>query len=275
MLEYAGNGHYYWGKDEIREYAEQFAKGQGLTIEDDIRLLQPGMVDTVDSFFQQIEDNLREGQMRLVSFLDEAPPELKSVVDFLNKQMERAEVLLVEARQYEKEGLRVVAPTLFGYTEEARQVKKIVTVTKSARKKWNKEMFFADAKERLSKNEFETVTKLVEKARLFMSEISFGTGKLIGSFPVKLPQLAKYSILNVNSNGDLCIPFGGINKTGKEEALRDDLRNYAERELQFNIPDNYKRKYPVYPISSWQPKTDILVSIIDRLLEAHTEEISE
>ncbi len=117
MLEYAANGHYYWTKDDIREYAEQFANSQGLEIEDEIRRLQSDKADTVDSFFQQIQDNLREGQIRLVFFLEEAPAELKSVVEFLNKQMERSEVLLVEARQYEHNGMRVVAPTLFGYTE--------------------------------------------------------------------------------------------------------------------------------------------------------------
>jgi excisionase family DNA binding protein len=50
--------------------------------------------------------------------------ELRSVVDFLNKQMELSWVLLVEARQYTSGATTVVVPTLFGYTEEARRAKR-------------------------------------------------------------------------------------------------------------------------------------------------------
>jgi hypothetical protein len=164
------------------------------------------------------------------------------VVDFLNKQMERAEVLLVEDRLYEKDGVRVVAPTMFGYTEEARQVKKTVTVTKGERKKWNKALFFTDAQERLPDAQLKAVKKLYEKSQSLMSEISWGTGKSRGSFSVKLPQLAKNSILNVYSNGDLCIPFGSINKTERKESVQDNLKDLAERELGFSIPANYQKK---------------------------------
>jgi hypothetical protein len=97
MLEYAANGHYYWSKDEMRTYAEQAAKKNGMSLEEEIKRLQPEEPESVDGFFQHVQDNLREGQIRLVFFMEEAPPELKSVVDFLNKQMERTEVLLVDA----------------------------------------------------------------------------------------------------------------------------------------------------------------------------------
>jgi hypothetical protein len=272
MLEYAANGHYYWSKDEMRDYAEDFAKRQGLEIEDEFRRLQPDQPDTIDAFFEQIEDNLREGQVRLVFFLEEAPSELKSVVDFLNKQMERTEVLLVEARQYEKDGLKIVVPTLFGYTEEARHVKKTVTVTKGQRKKWNKDLFFADAKERLSHKHLEAVKRIYEKAQDLMSEISWGTGKSVGSFSFRLPQLARSNIISVFSDGNICVPFGGINKTKKEECVRDDLKNLAEEELGLSVPPNYQNKYPTYDVSMWEPKLDQLLSVIDRLLQVHGEE---
>lgn len=128
MFEYAANGHYYWTMEEMRNYAEQTAEKNGITLEEEIKRLQPEETESVDSFFQHVQDNLREGQVRLVFFMEEAPAELKSVVEFLNKQMERSEVLLVEASQYENNGTRFVAPTLFGFTEEARQVKKTVSI---------------------------------------------------------------------------------------------------------------------------------------------------
>ncbi|RME60897.1 hypothetical protein D6779_01245, partial [Candidatus Parcubacteria bacterium] len=100
MLDYAANGHYYWTKSEMRDLAEKNAQKRGMTLDEVIQNLQPDDDLDVDEYFQRIEDNLREGQVRLVFFLEESPMELRSVVDFLNKQMERTEVLIVEARQY-------------------------------------------------------------------------------------------------------------------------------------------------------------------------------
>ncbi len=114
MLEYAANGHYYWSKEMIRSYAEATAGACGTTVEEAIHALQPDDEETPSEFFSRVQENLREGQIRIVFFLEEAPMELKSVVDFLNKQMERSEVLLVEARQFSLNGIAVVTPTLFG-----------------------------------------------------------------------------------------------------------------------------------------------------------------
>jgi len=71
---------------------------------------------------------LREGHVRLVFFLEEAPFELKSIVKFLNSQMERSEILLVEARQYQIGNERIISPAPFGYSEEARSIKRKVSI---------------------------------------------------------------------------------------------------------------------------------------------------
>jgi len=61
-------------------------------------------------------------------------------VDFLNKQMERTEVLIIEARQFCQGELKILVPTLFGYTEQARRIKKTVIVepTGKPRRKWDR-----------------------------------------------------------------------------------------------------------------------------------------
>ena len=132
MIEYAANGHYYWDKQQLRDFADAAARDKKIALEDAFCALQPTSGSSLDVFFDRLQQNLREGQLRIVFFLEESPMELRSVVDFLNKQMERSEVLLVEARQYLLRGARIVVPTLFGYTEEARQVKRSVTVTTAA-----------------------------------------------------------------------------------------------------------------------------------------------
>lgn len=123
MLEYAANGHHYWTASEMRSHAEA-AAGGAEALAGALPLFAQTDDRTVEGFFTLVEQNLREAKMRLVFFLEESPNELRSLVDFLNRQMTNTEVFLVEARQYQFASQRVVVPWLFGYTEEARVVKR-------------------------------------------------------------------------------------------------------------------------------------------------------
>jgi hypothetical protein len=127
-FEYAANAHYYWSSDQMQRFAQESASRQGSSLEDALRDLEPTENETPEEFFEKVKENLRVGQIRIVFFLEDSPFELRSVVDFLNKQMERSEILLVECKIFEENGFRVVVPSLFGYTEEARRVKRVVTV---------------------------------------------------------------------------------------------------------------------------------------------------
>ena len=69
VLEYAANGQYYWDKEMIRDLAEKSAKTNGISLEESLYRLQPEEEIAVDSFFEEVENNLREGQIRLVFFL--------------------------------------------------------------------------------------------------------------------------------------------------------------------------------------------------------------
>jgi hypothetical protein len=61
----------------------------------------------------------------MIFVADVIPSELRRIVEFLNEQMERTEVLALEVRQYvEENGERVtLVPRLIGHTEAARQTK--------------------------------------------------------------------------------------------------------------------------------------------------------
>ncbi len=212
MLEYAANGHHYWTKENLREVATQTAQASGSTIDDALRRLAPTDEPTIDDYFDLIQQNLREGQLRIVFFLENSSPELRSVVDFLNRQMERSEVLLVEARQYSHGGLKIVAPTLFGYTEEARLVKRAITVKTlaSSRKRWDRASYFADAANRLTPAQVNVIESLLKYCLSSLGcEITWGTGAQKGSFNVKEPLICPRSILTCYSNGDLTFTSSG------------------------------------------------------------------
>ncbi len=267
MLDYAANGHYYWSKDDIHTYAEQAAEKVGLTLEEEIKRLQPEEPESIDGFFQRVQDNLREGQVRLVFFLEESPPELKSVVDFLNGQMERSEVLLVEARQYEHNGTKIVTPVLFGYTEEARQVKKTVSITSGQKRKWDKTSFFNDARERLAEKEVFTIKQLFDKSQELKCELTWGTGKTSGSFSAKWPHFGANSVYSVYSDGRISINYGSFNKTPEQQEFIAFLKDTLSSNVGFSTPDDYERRYPVYQIKEWSEKGNELLMALNLVHE--------
>ena len=60
---------------------------------------------------------------RLLFVADEIPSELRRIIEFLNQQMATTEVLGIEIRNYESDGLRALVPRVVGLTEAARDRK--------------------------------------------------------------------------------------------------------------------------------------------------------
>jgi hypothetical protein len=267
MFEYAANGHYYWSKDQLRNFAEEAAKRKGVSLENAILELRPTNDELIDAFFDRVQQNLREGQLRIIFFLEESPMELRSVVDFLNKQMERSEVLLVEARQYSRDGTKIVVPTLFGYTEEARQVKRSVTVTTAAsRRKWDRASYFDDARVKLNQEELRAVETLHEQCLSLGCDISWGTGASRGSFNVKEPAACPRSLLTVYSDGELTLNFGWLNGSEAAERARERLRELVVHGVGLAVPDNYGNKHLAYAVPDWAGKVTLLLDALRRLV---------
>ncbi len=95
-----------------------------------------GMSDPAE-FWQRVKTNLQAGRIRLIFVADVIPDELRRVVEFLNRQMDPAEVLAVEVRQFLGEGLRTLVPRVIGVTAEAEQRKR----SASTAKPWEEEPF--------------------------------------------------------------------------------------------------------------------------------------
>ena len=267
MLEYAANGHYYWNKEIIRDYADKTARTKAFNLDDVIRALDPTSGESLDTFFDKFEQNLREGQLRIVFFLEKSPWELRSVVDFLNKQMERSEVLLVEARQYLWQGTRVVVPALFGYTEEARQVKRSVTITTAAsRKKWDRNAFLADAESKLTPGDVRAIELLLVKALALGCEVSWGTGQANGSYSIKEPTICPRSLLSVYSNGRLAFNSIWLNGSDTAEGGRDTLKDLLSTKVGLVVPTDYMEKAPGYSFAEWGPNVQLLVEVLQQIV---------
>lgn len=126
MLDYAANGSVFWTVGQLRGWFEG-DDPDGAT-ERLVSWLDPSDEEpqnVADAFWHAVGTNLRDGQVRLVFVADEIPASLQRLVEFLNEQMPRLEVLAVEIRQYRAAGSNTGAlvSRLVGQTTRARAAK--------------------------------------------------------------------------------------------------------------------------------------------------------
>jgi len=128
MLDYAANAQAYWPRDKIKALAAETA---GSIEELDTMLLEflenedsSDSTPNLDAYWDTVDRNLRNGEVRLLFVADEIPTELRRIIEFLNEHMPLVEVLGVEIRQYEGQNIRALVPRVVGQTEFARQQKK-------------------------------------------------------------------------------------------------------------------------------------------------------
>jgi hypothetical protein len=124
MLDYAANGTEYWSMDRLRQAAAETARNLDLAIDDQIkRLIGEGDEADIESYWQLVESNLRQGRIRLIFVADTIPRELRRLVEFLNSKMADVEVLAVEVKQFLGHGQTAMVPRVIGLTEAARSSK--------------------------------------------------------------------------------------------------------------------------------------------------------
>ncbi len=117
MLDYAANAVVYWPPERIRAIFEAGGEAAA-TLED--------FLDGADAdeFWNGVKTNLQAGKVRLVFAADRIPKELQRIIEFLNTQMDPAEVIGVEVKQYvggpqPDAPIRTLVPRVVGVTAAA------------------------------------------------------------------------------------------------------------------------------------------------------------
>jgi len=135
MLDYAANAIAYWPAERLQlEFETRLGDDADATLNEFL-----GSEIEVDEFWSKAKTNLQAGRLRLVFVADEIPPELRRIIEFLNQQMDPAEVLGVEIRQFTGGGVTSLIPRVIGQTAEAERRKG----SPSPRKKWDETSFFS------------------------------------------------------------------------------------------------------------------------------------
>lgn len=266
VLEYAANGAFYWDKSFLMESLRKTSMAHGSSPEKYIcKVLQDDDADC-EAFIDNAVYKLREGNVRLVFFLNEAPAELKSIVDFLNRQMERTEVLLVEAKQYRHGETKIVVPMLFGYTEEARRIKKENTLQRQTKEKriWTKPLFLDTLRDNVGEDAFSRIRTLVEAAGSAGAVFKYGRGDT-GSLGIVVPSVSHNPIILLWTDGNAQFQIGFARGTKQAEKAREGLVDIA-RSMNLHLQDDLDKAFPFAKKDVFLTRIDAVRSFLDFLL---------
>jgi hypothetical protein len=132
MLDYAANAVTYWPVSRMRERHASMCEQLGRDATDHILKIL-GDDGDIEGFWNQADQNLRSGRVRLLFVSDSIPPSLRRIVEFLNQQMNPAEVLALEVKQFVgtqgETSLRTLVPRVIGQTEANREQKRTTTAS--------------------------------------------------------------------------------------------------------------------------------------------------
>ena len=122
MLDYAANAGT-WTVEQLQSWFEDECQRRGsdaaATLESTFGFTDP------DRYWELVKTNLAADRIRLVFVADEIASELRSIIEFLNRQMSETEVLAIEVKQYLEAGgaRQTIVPKVIGQTEAARAAK--------------------------------------------------------------------------------------------------------------------------------------------------------
>jgi hypothetical protein len=245
MLDYAANAVVYWPVEQLRAEFEQGCAVIGANPEDEIRnrLALDGGAETL---WHRVKTNLQAGRIRMLFVADRIPPELRRIVEFLNEQMDPAEVLALELRQFQGEGLRTIVPMLYGQTEKAQQKKPA-----QATRQWDERSILAEIELRHGAEALRVTQQIIDWIKKKTDQTWYGRGSKDGSVgsTVSVNGLQSYPIALYSYYGLVEIRFQYMRKPFDNPAKREELREKLNDLEGVNLPSGRQR--PSIPIATF------------------------
>jgi len=249
MLDYAANSVVYWPAETIRNKFEGHCDGMGNDprgLVADLVGIDPEDEVSVDKFWEQVDTNLKAGKVRLIFVADKIPTELRRIIEFLNEQMNPAEVLAVEIKQYVGEGMKTLVPKVVGLASKRH------SPSSSESRQWDEQSFFEEMEQRCGVKGVEVARKILDWAKNNNIQIFWGKGRSLGSYFLKLYHNGKYHwIIDVWTYGKIEIPFGWMIRQPPfdEASKRLDLLHRLNQIHGVSIPDDKIDRFPNFNLS--------------------------
>lgn len=248
ILDYAANAVVYWPVEAIRARFEEGCRDRGEDPSKEIeKLLEVG--GDIDDFWQRVKTNLQAGRIRMVIVADVIPQELRRTVEFLNGQMDPAEILAVEIRQFVGQGLKTLVPRVIGQTVEAERKK---SSAGRIEKQWDEASFFEDLRQRRGEAEVNAGRTILAWAKKSVPRIWWGKGIKDGSFlPTFDSKGEKCFVTSVWTYGRVEIPFQWIRtrKPFDDASKRLEMVERLNKIPGVNIPADAINRRPTIPLA--------------------------
>src|SRR5262245_820198 len=265
MLDYAANAIVYWPIENIRSKFEAACENRSENpsqVVVDFIGADSTDESAVEAFWGVVKTNLQAGRIRLVFLADKIPTELQRIVEFLNTQMDPAEVIAVELRQFVGEGVKTLVPRVLGQTAIAIQKK---TPGVSERRHWDEASFFEDAKETqgLTQSQIASVRNLYDFSKGCCDGLTWGTGTKRASFNPKFEHMSTRSPYSVYSDGEIMLNLKYLNnETGRK--YRDHLTTEINKVLNISLSDAL---FPVISLATWENKVDQVIEALKKVIQ--------
>ncbi len=248
MLDYAANSVVYLSVERIRNLFNNFWQQSDQSPDSVLDEFLEGA--DPDDFWQQVKTNLQAGKIRLLFVADKIPTELRRIVEFLNVQMDPAEVLAVEVRQYSGGEIKSLVPRVIGQTAEAQSKK---AGAPRVTRQWDEESFFKDLQDRHGEQIAGVARKIMDWSDESLTRIVWGKGKHDGSLtPVLDHKGVSYWPFAVWTYGTIDIQFQWLKDKppfDSDEKRFELLRKLNEIE-GVELPEDSITRRPGFKISA-------------------------
>lgn len=236
MLDYAANAVLYLSVERIKMlFADRC---NSMVLNSDTVLTEFLEGKNPEEYWQQAKTNLQAGRIRLLFVADKIPKELARIVEFLNNQMNPAEVLAIEIPRYAGGGIVSLAPRVIGQTTEA-QDKKSSGVRET--RQWDEISFFEALKEKHNNEIVLVARKLMDWANSNLTRRWWGKGKNHGSyFPVLDYKGLNYCPFALWTDGTIEIQFQYLKDRPPFESIekRQELLAKLNAIGNVNLPED-------------------------------------
>ncbi len=237
LLDYAAHSVLYWTEETIRARFEERSRQDGHDPDADLLQFLGGDDIAAGDFWQRVKTNLQAGKIRLIFLSDAIPSELRRVVEFLNQQMDPAEVLAVEIRQYIGGALKTLVPRVMG--QAAGKIDRVRPT------KWNEASFLAGLTAHRGEAEADAARRILRWSDHKGCRVWWGKGAQWGSFMMGHVGIEHYTIA-VWTSGLIEIPFNWLRRTPPfdAESKRQELREKLNAVPGISIPESGIEKHP-------------------------------
>ena len=247
MLDYAANAVVYWPAERLRE---RFAKTQGESADERLTEFLDDQMEP-EEFWQLANKNLQDRNIRLLFVADEIPTELQRIVEFLNEQMDRTEVLAVEIKQFRSNDQTGLVPRVIGHTAEAQQKK----LPSSPMPVWDERLFVQAMRDQAGPDDAQTTERIFEWSkrnglRVTWARVSFSVRVDYGTEFSHIPFVV---YCQGKDRGKVEIPFKRMslrNPPFDNEQTRLELLQRLNEIPRINLPRDGINRYPTFPLSA-------------------------